>query len=96
MDPTNNTEPAGEKLAVADRKPGGLPPRNQWQFSLRSLFVLVTAWALLLSIAMTVPGLGHLPFFIAFLAAITTVFFGFGCLLGWIANQSSRRRGNGP
>ncbi len=96
MDPTDNTESAAETSVVTDRKPDGLPPRNQWQFSLRSLFVLVTGWALLLSVAMTVPGLGHLPFFIGFLAAITTVFFGVGCVLGWIANQSSRKRNNGP
>jgi hypothetical protein len=79
---------------MVDPQPGQ-PRENEWQFSLRSLFVLVTAWALLLSIAMTVPGLGDLPLLIGFLAVITTVFFAFGCLLGWIAKRSSKNRGNG-
>jgi hypothetical protein len=91
MAPTDEGELPGESVATAERKSDS-PPPNQWQFSLRSLLIVVTGWALLLSVAMTVPGLNELPFVIGFLALISTVFFGAGCLLGWIVNRDPRNR----
>jgi hypothetical protein len=96
MGQSDNIEAATENAVVSNTKPNGSAPMNQWQFSLRSLFKLVTVWALFLSVTAIIPGLGDLPFVIAFLAVITSAFFGLGCLLGWTANQYSRKSGNGP
>jgi hypothetical protein len=54
MHATDNNETQREERALADRKIGEPPPLNQWQFSLRSLLILVTGWALLLRHRVTI------------------------------------------
>jgi hypothetical protein len=96
MHPTGEGDEPPDARVIADQKPAESPPLNQWQFSLRSLLMLVTGWALLLSVAMTVPGLNELPILIGAVAVSSTALFGIGCLLGWIAKRASRNRDNPP
>ncbi len=63
---------------------------RQWQFSLRSLLVLMTVWAVFLSVSAVVPGLEGLPYIIGILAVLNGVRFGLGCLLGWIIERGTR------
>ena len=87
MNLPERTEQAAEETAIANRKSGEPSGNDEWQFSLRSLFILVTAWALFLSITATVPGLGSVPYVIGFIAVIGSICFGVGCFAGWLSKR---------
>jgi hypothetical protein len=82
-------DPAADK--DAGQPTAGL---GEWQFSLRSLFVLVTAWAAFLGVVTPIAGLEGLPVIVGIIAILGAGAFGVGCLAGWIAAKTDRDPGD--